>query len=60
MRVAKIGRPPSKNPKSYTMTFHMTKDEYELLLKCADLSRKYRSEVVLEGIRKVYEEVKNN
>lgn len=38
----------------------MTKDEYELLLKCADLARKYRSEVVLEGIKKVYEEVKND
>lgn len=53
-----MGRPPSKNPKSFSMYLRMTKDEYELLAECAELANKHKSEIILEGIKKVYEEVK--
>lgn len=55
-----MGRPPSKNPKSFSMYLRMTKDEYELLTECAKLANRHKSEIILEGIKKVYEDMKDD
>ena len=54
----RTGRPKSDNPKSEEIKIRATKDYKELLKKCCVELDKTQYEVVMEGIRKVYAEIK--
>ena len=54
----RTGRPKSDNPKSEEIKIRATKDDKELLKKCCVELNKTQYEVVMEGIRKVYAEIK--
>ncbi len=54
----RTGRPKSDNPKSEEIKIRATKADRELLKSCCEILNKTQYEVVMEGIRKVYAEVK--
>lgn len=49
---------PTTNPKTEEIKIRATKDDKELLRKCCDALDKTQYEVVMDGIRKVYSEIK--
>ena len=55
---AKMGRPLSDNPKNEKINLRATKDDKELLQKCCELTGKNQYEIVMEGVRLVYENIK--
>lgn len=52
--VAKIGRPPAKNPKDIQTRIRMTKKEANMLEKCAKHFNTTKTEIVIQGIKQVY------
>ena len=58
MMCAKMGRPKSENPKCERIILRATKAEKELLEKCCELSGMTQAEVVIKGIRMVYDDIK--
>lgn len=54
----RTGRPKSDNPKSEQIKIRATKQDKELLEKCCEIMEKTQYEVVMEGIQKVYAEIK--
>lgn len=55
---SRIGRPPIDNPKSEQIKIRATKEDKELLEKCCREFEKTQYDVVMEGIKKVYKELK--
>lgn len=49
---------PTKNPKTTEIKVRATKEDKELLVNCCEITGKTQYEVVIEGIKKVYEEIK--
>ena len=54
----RTGRPKSDNPKSEQIKIRATKQDKELLEKCCEIMEKTQYEIVMEGIQKVYAEIK--
>lgn len=54
----RTGRPKIDNPKSEQIKIRATKEDKELLEKCCKELNKTQYDVVMTGIRKVYEEKK--
>lgn len=52
--VAKIGRPPAKNPKDIQTRIRMTKKEADMLERCAKHFNTTKTEIVIRGIQQVY------
>ena len=57
MAEQKIGRPKSDNPKNIQMRIRLNKDEAEMLQHCAEALEKNKSEIIVLGIKKVYQEL---
>ena len=55
----RTGRPPSLDPKDTTIRARMTADDVEKLDFCCKQTGKNRSEIIREGIDKVYQELKS-
>ena len=53
----KMGR-PTTNPKNEIIKIRATKDDREKLLFCCEKTKKTQYDVVMEGIDKVYSELK--
>ena len=53
----RIGR-PTKNPKTTEIKVRATKEDKVLLVNCCEITGKTQYEVVIEGIKKVYDEIK--
>ena len=49
---------PTNNPKVTEIKVRATKDDKEKLLYCCSVTGKTQYEIVMEGIDKVYEELK--
>jgi hypothetical protein len=54
---AKMGR-PTENPKTEQIKIRATKDDKHLLEECCKLMDSTQYEVVMKGIRMVYETIK--
>ena len=53
----KMGR-PTDNPKTEIIKIRATKNDREKLLECCEKKQATQYEIVMEGINKVYEEIK--
>lgn len=54
----RTGRPKIDNPKSEQIKIRATKEDKELLENCCRKLNKTQYDVVMTGIKKVYEEIK--
>lgn len=54
----RTGRPKIDNPKSEQIKIRATKQDKALLDECCELLNKTQYDVVMNGIKKVYAEVK--
>ena len=54
------GRPPVDNPRSVQTRIRMTEDEANMLAECASRLKTTKTEVVIKGIRRVYQELGGN
>lgn len=54
----RTGRPKSDNPKSEEIKIRATKEDKALLKECCERLQQTQYEVVMNGIRKVYDETK--
>ena len=54
----RTGRPKSDNPKSEEIKIRATKEDKKLLRDCCEILNQTQYEVVMNGIRKVYTEIK--
>lgn len=52
--VAKVGRPPVKNPRNIQTRIRMTKKEVDMLEECAKHFNTTKTEIVIRGIKQVY------
>ena len=52
--VAKVGRPPAKNPRNIQTRIRMTKKEVDMLEECAKHFNTTKTEIVIQGIKQVY------
>lgn len=52
------GRPPSKNPKEHQKRIRMSDEDVEILDYCCKKTGRTQSDIIREGIRKVYSELK--
>lgn len=57
MAEAKRGRPHTENPKNHIVRLRMDKDMLAVLDECAAKLDRTRSEVIREGIRRIYQDV---
>lgn len=55
---AKMGRPKSDNPKSERIMIRATKDDMQLLEDCCEKTGMTQYDVVMKGIKMVYENIK--
>lgn len=55
----RTGRPTSENTRQSKVETRMNKEELEKLDYCCDITGKTRSEIIRDGIHKVYAELKN-
>lgn len=55
----KVGRPHSINPKRHEKRIRMSDDEVEILEYCCIRTGKTQSDIIRDGIRNVYEKLKN-
>lgn len=51
-----VGRPKIDNPKSYQIKIRATKEDKELLEECCRLTNQTQYDVIMGGIKKVYNE----
>lgn len=58
MSATKAGRPPVENPRSIQMRIRLTQDESDMLKECATNLNTTQTNVVVMGIKKVYESTK--
>lgn len=54
----RTGRPKIDNPKSEQIKIRATKEDKALLEECCEKLKKTQYDVVMTGIKKVYEEAK--
>lgn len=54
----RTGRPKSDNPKSEEIKVRATKQDKQVLLECCKELNKTQYEVVMEGVRRVYADIK--
>lgn len=54
----KTGRPPKENPRNVNLNLRLTKDEAELIQKCASQLGMTRTDVIMKGIKLVESELK--
>ena len=52
------GRPPSKNPKEHQKRIRMSDEDVEILDYCCKKTGRTQSDIIRDGIRKVYSELK--
>lgn len=57
MPAKKLGRPKSDNPKNILLRIKVDKSLYGKLLKCCDIQQKTRSEIIRNGIERIYSEL---
>ncbi|WP_455631573.1 hypothetical protein [Megamonas sp.] len=55
--VKKMGR-PTENPKIIQTRIRMTKDEANMLNECASKLGKTKTDIIIMGIQKIYQEIK--
>ncbi|WP_303997870.1 hypothetical protein [Megamonas hypermegale] len=55
--VKKMGR-PTENPKIIQTRIRMTKDEADMLNECASELGKTKTDIIIMGIQKIYQEIK--
>lgn len=58
MSAAKVGRPPSENPRQIHLHIKLTQDESNVLKECAKSLNATQTEVVVMGIQKMYKSIK--
>ncbi|HFI0215356.1 TPA: hypothetical protein ACGOVI_000512 [Streptococcus suis] len=58
--VAKVGRPKSENPRKNNTRIRMTDEEVAMLEYCAEHTGKTKTEILMLGLDKVYNEIKNS
>lgn len=56
--VTKLGRPKSENPRKNNTRIRMTDDEVAMLEYCAKETGKTKTDVLMLGLKKVYEDIK--
>ncbi|WP_285388088.1 hypothetical protein [Streptococcus sp. UMB1203] len=57
--MAKMGRPlKSSEPRSKSMGYRMTQTEFDMLEYCSKTTGKSKSEILSEGVQKIYDELK--
>lgn len=56
--VAKVGRPKSGNPRRNNTRLRMTDEEVAMLEYCAEKTGKTKTEILMLGLEKVYNEIK--
>lgn len=56
--VAKVGRPKSENPRRNNTRLRMTDEEVAMLEYCAEQTGKTKTEILMLGLEKVYNEIK--
>lgn len=49
---------PTDNPKRHETRIRMTDEDIEILEYCSNMTGKSKSDIIREGIRKVYAEIK--
>lgn len=54
----KTGRPPKDNPRNVNLNIRVTKDEAQLIQDCADALHTTRTEAIIQGIKKVMDDLK--
>lgn len=54
---SKMGRPKVDNPRSVQTRIRMTKEESAMLSKCAKILGVSKTNVVIQGIKKVYDAI---
>jgi len=55
----RTGRPPSDDPRKLTLHVRMNQEELDRLEYCCKATGKARTEIIREGIDKVYKELQN-
>lgn len=55
--VPKVGRPKIENPRNNNFKLRMTDVENNMLEQCADILGISKTDVVVKGIKKIYDEV---
>ena len=55
--ISPAGKPKIENPKNETLKIRLTKQESELLEKCAEKMKTTKTEIINKGIRLVDEEL---
>lgn len=56
--VAKVGRPKSENPRRNNTRLRMNDEEVAMLEYCAEQTGKTKTEILMLGLEKVYNEIK--
>lgn len=51
----KMGRPPLDNPRKKSLNVRLTDEEAQLLQDCATLLKKTRTDVIVQGVKELYE-----
>ncbi len=49
---------PTDNPKKHETRIRMSDDDIKILEYCSQITGKTKADIIREGIRKVYEEIK--
>lgn len=55
-----VGRPKIDNPKSEQIKIRATKEDKKLLERCCEKLNQTQYDVIMRGINKVYEEIKED
>ncbi len=53
----KTGRPKKENPKNVEIGLRLTRETAEKLQKCADILKTSRTDIIEQGIEKMYKDV---
>ena len=53
----RMGR-PTENPKTHRLEIRLSDSEKDMLEECAKLTKKSKSDIVIEGVSMVYDKVK--
>jgi len=57
MALKKSGRPKSENPKNFDITIRLTKEETDMIQECADKLQTSRTDVIIQGVKKLRSEL---
>lgn len=56
----KIGRPPSKKPRNIPLQVRLNAYESDMLTECAQLMNTTKTDVLIQGVQKIYNEIKKD